>query len=197
MDEKRIGAGHDVLLAKPIKVQGVQKGTLKEFCPIYVNANRDIGWPFKGPDALSEFLMGVFAAGLELLACGAWFKQHSGINPNFGLCMEFMVHFSVVSNLICVDQVNVLNCAGAELIARRLLMIMRAVRKDPKAPDFEGCDAYLSSAADASGGIITQEFDQYIVGLNAVEVTVLKQTRLLREEATAGKKAKGKDKPDA
>eukprot|EP00971_Amphidinium_carterae_P283751 5633306-Amphidinium_carterae.1 len=52
------------------------------------------------------------------------------------------------------DQLNLPSIAAAEQIARRVLMTERAVRKNPKNPEFDGLELYLSHSLDSSGGVV-------------------------------------------
>eukprot|EP00959_Pyramimonas_sp_CCMP1952_P280988 5873439-Pyramimonas_sp.AAC.1 len=61
--------------------------------------------------------------------------------------------------MVVFDQINLPNSAPAEMIARRALMIQRAVKKNPRNPDFDGLDTYMSHAFDTSGGVVTCKFD--------------------------------------
>ena len=80
------------------------------------------------------------------------------------------------------------------MIARRLLMIMRAVKRNPRAPDFEGLDSFLSTATDMTGRVVTLDFDKYISELQRNDAQITKQNRLLKEEkAEAGKRKKPPD----
>ena len=81
-----------------------------------------------------------------------------------------------------VDYLNVLNLASAEQMCRRLLMIERAVKRNPRAPDFEGLEAFLANGYDSRGGVITREFDKYIAELQKTVAQIMKQNRMLREE---------------
>ena len=73
-------------------------------------------------------------------------------------------------------------------------MIMRAVKRNPRAPDFEGLDSFLSTATDMTGGVVTLDFDKYISELQRNDAQIMKQNRMLKEEQTAQSK-KPKDQP--
>ena len=59
--------------------------------------------------------------------------------------IEFGVHLTTLTHMISFDQYNLYHSASAEIISRRLLMIMRAVRRSTRSPDFEGLDMFLST----------------------------------------------------
>ena len=129
-----------------------------------------------------EFPEGVEATGLDLPAYhGHWIKR-SGVHPKASVAVEFGNILEVLRHLICYDQLDVTNMAGAELIARRALQIQRAVRQNPRQPSFEGLEAMLSTALDESGGVVTSKFDEYVANEQKNTATILKQQRLWREE---------------
>eukprot|EP00971_Amphidinium_carterae_P238772 4739843-Amphidinium_carterae.1 len=80
------------------------------------------------------------------------------------------------------DQLNLPSIAAAEQIARRVLMTERAVRKNPKNPEFDGLELYLSHSLDSSGGVVTSAFDQHISKLKEVDARVWKHERMWRDE---------------
>ena len=80
------------------------------------------------------------------------------------------------------------NCAGLELGARRLVMIERAVRVNPRAPSFEGLGKMTQHALDEGGGLATREFTAHMAQMAETEARILKQNRLFREELASKKK---------
>ena len=86
------------------------------------------------------------------------------------------------------DKFDLPQIAGIEFLARWALMIQAAVRRQPRAPNFEGLEAYLSHSIDESGGVITSDFTKYVAEEQKAEAQVMKQNRLLREEHTADDK---------
>ena len=70
----------------------------------------------------------------------------------------------------------------AEHIARRLLQIQKAIRSSPKAPTFDGLDAYLRHMPMASQAMRTPKFDAHVMETQKTEAFILKQARLEEEE---------------
>ena len=93
--------------------------------------------------------------------------------------------------MVCFDRLDVLNVASAEYVARRLLMIQRAVRRNPRAPDFDGLECFMSNSLDIQGGIVTLEFEKHMAEIQRAEAQVMKQQRMARDEAHANDKHKG------
>ena len=75
-------------------------------------------------------------------------------------------------------------------------MIMRAVKRNARAPDFEGLDSFLSTATDSTGGVVSLEFDKRIADLQN-DAMIMKQNRMLKEEHEAAAKKKGGAKGSA
>ena len=105
--------------------------------------------------------------------------------------------------LVVVGRTDPGRLAAGEQIARLILQIQRAVRKNAAAPDFEGLDFYSRHCADITGVVRTPTFDRFVSDLQKAEAQVLKQQRLSREEIEASEKTRkskrtgGKDKKKA
>ena len=197
LDAKRAGAGRDPRLIEAQRELGTgMRTTLREACPTYAKAPRE-GWPFKGPDAVVELLHGILATGLEPQGFISQWKQSSGVSPQSGVAIEFGVHLTTLNHMISFDQINLYHSAAAEMISRRLLMIMRAVRRSPRAPDFEGLDMFLSNSTDTSGAVVTLDFDKYVADVQKADAAIMKQSRMMKEEHEAAAKKKKDGKPSA
>jgi hypothetical protein len=110
------------------------------------------GWLFKGPSSTKEALSGIVAAGLEPPAYQNHWKSSSGVSPNSGVCVERGLLLTFLQMMVTYDQPDVMNIAAAELASRRILMIQRAVKRNPRSPDFDGFECFSASTLDSSGG---------------------------------------------
>ena len=192
-DEKRAGASRDARLGPSNRdVDGVRRATLKEVLPELKRGldNTLKGFPCPGPRVGPDFLTGVVATGHECLAYADHYKGTSGMNDKSGLAVEFTVLVAILHMLISLDQLNPANLASAELLMRRVRMIQKAVKRNPKVPDFEGLEVHLSHLLDARGGIVTTAYDRHIAEEQKAEAITLKQTRLWRDEQEADAKRK-------
>ena len=90
-----------------------------------------------------------------------------------------------------VDQLNVLACQSAEFLCRRVFMLQRAVKRSPKAPDFEGLDTYIAHRLDNQGGLLSSDFDKYVAEHQKTEVIIAKSQRMHREEQETERKRRG------
>ena len=76
-----------------------------------------------------------------------------------------------------------------------ILQIQRAIRRDPKAPQFTGLEVYTEHAADSTGVLRATRFEKFVADRNKDDANVAKQNRLAREEEeqrtkTSGQKGK-------
>ncbi len=74
-------------------------------------------------------------------------------------------------------------------------MTERAVKRNPRLPDFEGLSVYLAHTLDETGGVVTTAFDKHIADIKKDAALVLKQERLWREEQAGERKRGGGDSP--
>ena len=89
------------------------------------------------------------------------------------------------------DRLDVTNVAAFELMARRLVMIERAVKVSPKAPSFTGLHRMIEHSLSEGGGVATKEFTSHMAEQAEKEARIMKQNRLLREELGAKDKGDG------
>ena len=89
---------------------------------------------------------------------------------------------SILHHLLAFDQVNGGELAGCELIARLILQIHTATRKNAKAPDFRGTHMMVMSSLDSSGGVLTGDFARWTAEEQKSYAFALKQQRLYAEE---------------
>jgi hypothetical protein len=103
----------------------------------------------------------------------------------------------VLRYLVTVDQLDPTAVVSGELACRYLVMIEAACDRNPKQPDWEGLDAFVSSALNAKGAVEVPQFTSWVSGVQKDKAVVLKQGRLLREERAAeAKRSKEKPVPD-
>ena len=190
--EKRAGPGRDPRLASfPESVTGVvvlreQLGKFKEV--------EVANWPFKGPRAITELLRGIAGGGHEMNTYGQFWVRHSGMNPRSAAANELLSCLNNLHLMVTVDCLDPLNSSAAEHVARRVLQIQKAVKRNPVAPDYTGLEAYMAHTQDLGGSVLTVEFDKYVADVQRGEAAILKQGRLIREEAEASSKPKKNDK---
>ena len=89
-----------------------------------------------------------------------------------------------------VDRLDCYRLTSAQHLARRVLQVQKAVRRNPRSPDFENLTEYMRHAADATGTVSAPVFDRHVADRQRDEAQVMKQTRLAREENDADEKRK-------
>ena len=106
----------------------------------------------------------------------------NGLHPDRNIAWEHKNILLILYHLVTYDQIDVTNISGAELLARRIVMLERAVRANPKSPSFAGLHRMIETGLDDSGGLTTRDYTAYYAKVAADEAQVLKQHRLLCEE---------------
>ena len=135
--------------------------------------------------------------GLEPPGYLSHYMATSGLSANTAVAQELKHLFAVLWMVVCFDRLDALNLSAAEYVARRILMIQRAVKRNPRSPDFDGLESFLANTLDSQGGIVTLEFEKYMAGIQQAEAQVMKQQRMAREEVEAlDKKRKSGKKGD-
>ncbi|CAK0812001.1 unnamed protein product, partial [Prorocentrum cordatum] len=163
LDEKHSGPGRDprVCPLRRIGPGGPRRATLDQ--AIEAHRPQDVGdWVFRGPKSLPEFLDSVRASGLGIAGYANHYITSSGVPPGSAAAHEIRLLLEALRHLIEYDQVDVTNLAGAELIARRIVQMQRAIRRDPKHPNYSGLEDMLASALDETGGVVTSKFDEWV-----------------------------------
>ena len=172
------------------------RDALGKVVPLPVPAPED--WPYKGPSAVYELLVSVRAVSDDFGQFHEHFLRTSGLGGETPVGIKHRELLGILMHLVCFDQLNVCQLAGAEACARFILQIHAAVRRNPKAPDFRGLAMMTMSRLDCSGGVLTGEFAKYVAEEQKSDAFTLKQQRLYAEEddkrRAGAKKGGGKDK---
>ena len=151
--------------------------------------NKFEDWPFRGDArAAKELLDAVSQSGQELNQYHAYWQQRSGVAVNSAVAHEHRLGFDYLQLFLCFDQLDASNVAGLEALCRRLLIIQKAVRRNPKVPDFTGFERFLITAVDDLGGVVATGFDEWMASEQKSEALILKQSRLWNEEQSAENK---------
>ena len=141
-----------------------------------------LGWPFRGPRASEEVFASIRNLGREMFTFHDLWVQNSGVHPERALAHERKCLLTLLGHMISYDQLDASNLACAEFGCRRLLMLERAAKANPRSPDFTGLHMFIEHSLEEAGGIATRQFTEHIAKVAESEARILKQTRLLREE---------------
>lgn len=150
--------------------------------------------PFRGPSASVELLDTVRGSGEELAGYHEYYLRHSGLDSSSAVAHTHRTLLNIAAHLVSFDQLNVLALAGFEMLARHVLRIHRAVKKSPKAPNFQGLEIMVASKLDTGGLALTGEFAKWTAEEQKSEAFTMKQQRLYAEESSKrpGEAAGGK-----
>ena len=121
-------------------------------------------------------------SGLEVAQYYVTLISTSGMNVRSSLAIELQNHLMSLHFLHVLDGLNGYRLTVAEHIARRAMMIIKAVQRCAKAPDFIRLDAYCRHLPDSGLAVRTGDFDRYNAGEQRSEAQILKQSRLAQEE---------------
>jgi len=188
LEAKRGGPGRDRRII-PVQRDSLMKRRvlLRDALTHYRETPFD-DWPFRGARATRELLDSVAADGFELGSFHAAWVQRCGASPHAAVVHEHRVGFDYLQLFMSYDQCDLTNLAGVEALSRRLLIIEKAIRRNPKAPDFSGTEMFTASTFDESGGAVVSGFDKYMAQEQQAQAVILKQNRLWAEERESEKK---------
>ena len=88
-----------------------------------------------------------------------------------------------------IDQLNLPNLVGVELLARRYQLIKEAHRISPGAPDYSASDIFMGWRHRRSG--VDANLSRYVAGELRDQAAVAKEARKAREETEARNAHKG------
>ena len=183
---KQCGGGRDPRLASGPPSTGGRRflglsSAVAGFRPMELVTGRP-DWPFTGPRASSEVLVGIRGTGHELNTYFDLYMTRSGLHAGSHVAHELKMLLLMLFMLVSYDHLDVTNLAVGELMCRRVVQLQRAVRANPRAPDFTGLHKMIEHSMDEGGGIATQAFTAHMSSLAEADARILKQNRLLREE---------------
>ncbi len=151
-----------------------------------VDRSKEPDYPHPGPSAATEVLQGVRGSGRELLPYDEMWAAPSGIHAESAIRKEHKTLFTARQLFQSWDQIDLPATAGGEFLCRRAIQIQRAVRSNPKAPNFVGLEKMTTHALDGRGGLATMAFTQHFATVAEADARILKQNRLLRAELQSG-----------
>ena len=155
--------------------------------------------PFKKPDAyrrvfgdtspvLPELLLGLSDSGKEMLPFISDFFVHSGLSPRSGVGLEIFYLLVSLYYLCCWDRCDPTSLIAAEHIARRLVQLQKAVRRNPKQPDFNSLESMMRHCDPIHGTIHTPALDKALSETAKAEANVMKNIRMMEEEKVKNNK---------
>jgi hypothetical protein len=190
--DKREGAGRDPRLLPLSKPEGDIPLSIREATKALAKVPT-LGPSFRGTSSAIEVATSLASTGMDVKAYSASWEQASGISPTSQLAREMRLLLCAFVMLLTVDRLDVGQTHTAEHIARRIVQIQKAVKRNPKNPDFGGLELLMAHMSEAAQGIETRKFDEYLSTEMKTEYQITKNQRQIREEAdAAAKQRKGK-----
>ena len=185
--EKQHGAGRDPRLSSLPLTTGGETMLFR----VALSRGESVSGPpegFAGSSAFMEFASSIARSGLEPTAYAEHLIATSGVGRMSAIANELRNHVWSINYLVTVDRFNAGRLATAEHVSRRALQLLRAVKRNPRAPSFEGLDAYMEHMDSATGAVRAPEFEKHVMEQQKAEAFVLKQQRLMRDEEEADRK---------
>ena len=175
-------ADHDCRILPIVRDRGGKRTrTLRDAVSGFTEDVQD-DWPHLGPRALGELVRSVAEAVESWTLYHSEWERNSGIATGSSLCHEHRILCESFRLFGAVDQVNLPNLAGAELLARRLIQIEMAVERSARSPDFSGLSSVMAGPTTETGAAVTKNFTEWIASRQKDRAQFLKQDRTLREE---------------
>lgn len=145
--------------------------------------NSDISdWPLVGPRATKQFLQSVRSGSSDLVNYHLNWKVHSGISSYSAGVHEHRVICDALKNFLSIDQVDLSNLVGVEILTRRLIQIETATSRNPSNPDYSGLDVIMEQPLGPSGEAQVLRFSEWVGSRLKERAQVQKHARLYREE---------------
>ena len=117
---------------------------------------------FEGPLSVGELCASISSSGLEPMAYLENFVISTGVSAKSGAATELKTHIFTLQTMAIHDRLNIPRLASAQHIARRVLQLMKALRRNPHSPDLEGLHLYLHHMDNVTSGANTPRFDKYV-----------------------------------
>ena len=150
---------------------------------------------FEGPAAYPEVVAAIARSGLEPPGFCQQYFTTSGLSAKSSLGIEFNYLVHTLWLMTCVDRLDGYRLVSSEHVARRILQIQSAVKKNARSPDFEGLSEYMKHAGEVSGRVSAPTFEKHIAERQRDAAQILKQNRLAKEEGEAEEKRRRAGRP--
>ena len=184
--EKHVGAGRDPRLLCPNRdsvTTSLFRDAVHYMQKVYAPPS-----VFEGNAAATEVAEALASSGLEPAAWVEQFIAMSELGAKSSQAIELRWTVHALHLLGSADRLNLRRITAAEHLARRVLQIQRAVRKDPRSPLFEGLDAYSRHLLGFLQPMRVPEFDKVVTEAQKVDALIMNQDCFMREETAASRK---------
>ena len=184
--DKRDGAGRDPRVlpvtrdAREHRFVALREAMIEMKAPLAKEAD----FPYEGPLGITELLASVRGSGEEIGGFHEFWARDSGVPSECGAARSHRTLLTILAHMIHFDQLNAFALSSAECVARHVLQIHRAARKNPKAPDFKGLAVMVHSKLDTGGQTHFGEFAKWTAARQKDEAFTMQQQRLYAEESS-------------
>lgn len=181
-DGKRVGPGRDARLSTTTRDARQRRyqdlaAAITDLKEVPID-----DWVFRGLRAIVEVLDAIRASGQGVLGYQEFWIKSSGVTPDHSVVHHHRDVLGIFFFALQVDQLNVYNCTSMELAARQLLRAQKAVKRNPKNPDFCGLSMMTMRRLDNIGGVANGDYARWLAEEQKSEAFTLKQQRLHRKE---------------
>ena len=182
--EKREGAGRDPRLSSlHTPSSATTRPMFREALSACSSAQTPEPSVFTGPAAFPELATALCRSGMEPQAFVANYLQTSGVHAKSAVAIEFSHLMFAIYAFTVLDRLDPYQSTTVEHLARRVLQLQKAIKRNPKAPDFEGLSEYTRHCSDAVHALTTPEFDKHVAEKQKQDSWIMKNQRLQREES--------------
>jgi hypothetical protein len=168
----------------PVKydAQGDRKRTFAEAVTLMSQDDLPGGWPIAGPRSTMGTLKAIMDSGGSPEAEHDLWVRTARIPDGDRSVFEDEVISVVIQTLATVDQINLANLAGVELLMRRRALIREAHRLSPSSPDYSASHHYMGWARRREAGATHTGLTKFVAEQLRDEAAIAKETRRAREE---------------
>eukprot|EP00435_Cladocopium_sp_Y103_P074830 s13_g51.t1 len=144
-------------------------------------------WPLSGPRCTMELLRSIREGTSDLTSYHLQWARNSGVSSYAACLHEHRAICDYLRYFITIDQVDVSNLLGIEMMCRRLVTIETAVTRNPQVPDFTGLELLMENSIGQTGEARTTKFTEWVSSKLKEKAQVQKQARLYKEEFGKGR----------
>ncbi|CAE8641626.1 unnamed protein product, partial [Polarella glacialis] len=140
-------------------------------------------WPLEGPRTMSYWCKELAKVNLDPVARHGTWRHDNTIRDDEKMGMQHEILSDILEQALCVDQLDVSNCASFECLVRHLQLIESDVKKkvESKSP-FAMNEYFLGRNRRTGGAIISPALIKWVADKAAQDSSILKEQRKAAEE---------------
>ena len=162
--------------------QGARKRTFADSVALMSEDVSPGGWLVQGPRSSLNTLKGVVEiGGSPEIEHDQWVRM-AKLPDSDRSVFEDVVIAVCLQTLASVDQLNLPNLAGVELMIRRRALLREAHRVSPSSPDYTAAQHYMGWSRRRDAGAVDDALNKHVAERLRDEAAIAKETRKAREE---------------